>query len=169
MPTLSHHICKQIGSASALGDMRVRSKVRGTCCGRPFHDHPPPLLPADVAVALNARDRDLRKAAVKLGHTHVIARTPAKQASCKATKGIPSHLLPHISPNGVRRRLTSKTSSVVANLRFFQRNVVIRTETSANRRLSKKSTVIGVFGSEDTAVAFPVSRRVKARTDMPHN
>ena len=135
-----------------------------TCCGKLFLESPPPLLPADVSDMLNARDKNLRRADFQQGHTHVISRIPAKMGSSKSTKGIPLNLLPQISANGVRRRLTSKTPSVVANLRFFERNIVFRTEQSVSRRLTKKSTVVVITGPEDNAVSFPASRRVKART-----
>ena len=149
-----------------LGDMRVRSKVRGTCRGKLFIANPPPLLPTDVADMLNARDKDLRKAALKQGHTHVISRVPAKKGAHSSTKGIPSHLLPQLSFDGVRRRLAVKTPSVIGNLRFFPRNIIVRTEQSVSRRLSKKSTVVCRVRSEDSVVAFPVSRRVKARIEI---
>ena len=163
------HCCTTFASRVSLlahlGDMRVRSKVRGTCCGKPFLENLPPLLPTDVADMLNARDKDLRKAALKQGHTHVISRVPAKQGAHSSTKGIPSHLLPQLTVDGVRRRLAVKTPSVIGKLRFFRRNVIVRTERSVSRRLTKKSTVVCRVRSDDSVIVFPVSRRVKARIE----
>ena len=147
----------RLGLLAHISDKRVRSKVRGTSCGLLFLQSSPVPLPASLASSLNHRDRLLRKLALKDGHTHAIARVPATQTKRKSTFGIPARLLADVSPNGVRRRLQTKTSPVLGNLRYKPRKLLRIACGARPPRLHAKTTL--VFVQERC-----VKRRVGSKT-----
>jgi hypothetical protein len=68
-----------------LSETKVRSKTRGTSCNAAFLLSQPARVADEVLNVLHARDTEPRIAAVKAGHTHVIAARPC-------TRGKPSIL-----------------------------------------------------------------------------
>ena len=58
---------------------RVRSKTRQHTCRDVILSGILPKVPIDELGRLNARDRDARRAASKAGHSHEIARLPARK------------------------------------------------------------------------------------------
>ena len=119
-PVCGTEFQNRIALISHLSDLRVRSKVRGTTCAAIFTEAGAPLLPDDVIVALNERDKVVRRDAAKAGHSHVLIRKPAVPERTKCTAGISPSLLAQVQPHGLRRRLTAKTPEVIAKLKFRQ-------------------------------------------------
>ena len=66
------------GLIAHLSEKRCRSKLRPFCCGQVFADSNPPRVPDAELAKLQAADREAKRIAGKQGHTHVLARKPAK-------------------------------------------------------------------------------------------
>ena len=92
--------------------------LRGTCCGLECINSNPVPLSEDTLLSLTEADNQLRKRARVNGHSHHIQSKPCVIARKKSDAGIPRELLPLLDINGCRRRLTCKTSSRIAFLRF---------------------------------------------------
>ena len=64
------HVCgtefqARLAVIAHLSEFRIRSKVRGTCCGIEYAKASPPPLSASIAEALNCKDRERRREAGK--------------------------------------------------------------------------------------------------------
>ena len=122
-----------------LCDLRIRSKIRGACCGLLYLESSPVPLAPSLAEALNSRDRDLRSAALREGHTHALIRRPAVPSSRKCSRGIAPSVLSQVVVGGVRR-LSKKTPSTIGNLRYKPRTyVTVGHDGRPCRRIGVKS------------------------------
>ena len=123
-----------------LCDLRVRSRIRGTCCGLLYLGSSPVPLAPSLAEALNSRDRVLRSAALKEGHTHALIKRPAASSSKKCSRGIATSVLSQVVVGGMRRRLSTKTPPIIANLKFKPRTyVAVDQDGHPRRRVGAKS------------------------------
>ena len=73
---------------SHLSERRIRSKVRKTNCQIEFLKQQPSKLSEEQLATLHAENAKARKAAMKDGHTHVIAVTPAKRDAPSVLKKV---------------------------------------------------------------------------------
>ena len=117
-PICSNDYHSRTALVTHLSDLRVRSKTRGTCCGLEYINSNPAPLSEDTLLSLTEADNQLRKRARVNSHSHHIQSKPCVIARKKSDAGIPRELLPLLDINGCSRRLTCKTSSRIAFLRF---------------------------------------------------
>ena len=92
-------------------ESRARSKNRRYTCRDVILSGILPQLPAAELAGLNARDREARRAASKAGHSHEIARLPAKKPPNFLhilAKPAARTLCRTVSPQPVHRRILQK-------------------------------------------------------------
>ena len=152
-----------------LSELRIRSKVRGTCCGLEYARSNPTALPTHVAETLNARDRGRRKAALAKGYSHEIIRLPAKRKHKKCSAAIPTKVLRQLAASGgVKRRLFQKTMPAIAGLRFKPRSYIdVDKSGKPAKRINVKSRPIVINVS--TMVESIKRRRLWVKTTPCHH
>ena len=87
-----------------LGDERIRSKKRMTTCNAVFSASNPNPIPLALLTELSCRDRTVRSAASKSGHTHELAVKPCTKRALNTEASF---------SNVKRRRLRQKTPAVL--------------------------------------------------------
>ena len=129
-----------------LSDRRVRSKIRNTSCAIEYENTNPPGLTNEQLRIVDDEARRLRKRSLEAGHTHHIQRMPAVRPK-RVDAGIPQHLLTRCHPQGARRRLFQKTSSIIGNVRLLPKKVAPPTPIvySSKYRVSVKSHPARLF------------------------
>ena len=151
-----------------LSDLRVRSKVRGTCCGPLYVQSDPAPLAPDLARLLHAEAKAERRDAFKSGHSHPLVKVPAVPAKRKVTSGIPTQLLSQVRAKGVRRRIPSKTPHALALLQFAPRTSVQSPLGAANRRIRVK-TSLSELGLTSHCFELPCPKRKRLRVKTPQS